>query len=175
MTLSNIKLIFLPPNATSVLQPMDMGVIHAIKCLYRVKVARKLLALIETKPNPTPKNIDLYDALIMLKQSWDEISAETVKNCFVKSGFQLNFVESIEMPEIEDISVWDELTAGMDIRGANFSDYVNVDNEISTCEMSVMQTDEEVNESEILVHEPRTQKKQMSTRLTHKKVKNPSK
>jgi hypothetical protein len=132
MTLSNIKLIFLPPNTTSVLQPMDMGVIHAIKCLYRVKVARKLLALIETKPNPTPKDIDLYDALIMLKQSWDEISVETVKNCFVKSGFQLNSVESIEMPEIEDINVWDELTAGMNIRGANFSDYVDVDNEIST-------------------------------------------
>ncbi len=30
---------------------MDMGVIHAIKCLYRVRVARKLLALIETKQN----------------------------------------------------------------------------------------------------------------------------
>jgi hypothetical protein len=46
------------------------------------------------------------------------------------------------MPQIEDISVWDELTAGMDTRGANFSDYVNVDNEIWTCEMSVTQTDE---------------------------------
>ncbi len=56
------------------------------------------------------------------------------------------------MPGIEDISVWDELAAGLDIRGTNFSDYVNVDNEISTLEMSVMQTDE-VNESEILVHE----------------------
>jgi hypothetical protein len=64
---------------------------------------------------------------------------------------EINSVESIEIPEIEDISVWDELTAGMDIRCANFSDYVNVDNEISTCEMSVMQTNE-VKESEILVH-----------------------
>jgi hypothetical protein len=36
------------------------------------------------------------------------------------------------MPEIEDINVWDELTAGLNIRGANFSDYVDVDNEIST-------------------------------------------
>ncbi len=68
----------------------------------------------------------------MLKQSWDEISVETVKNCFVKSGFQLNSVESIEMLEIEDINVWGESTAGMNIRGVNFSDYVNVDNEIST-------------------------------------------
>jgi hypothetical protein len=62
MTLLNIKLIFLPPNTTSVLQPMDMGVIHAIKCLYHVKVVRKLLALIETNPKSTPKDIDLYNA-----------------------------------------------------------------------------------------------------------------
>jgi hypothetical protein len=41
----------------------------------------------------------------------------------------------------------------MYITGANFSDYVNVDNEISICEISVMQTDKEVNESEILVNE----------------------
>ncbi len=102
--LSDIKLIILPSNTTSVLQPMDMGVIHAIKCLYRVKEARKLLVLIETKPNPTPKGFDLFDALKMFKQPWDKISVETVKNCFVKSGFQLNSVESIEMPEI---SVWD--------------------------------------------------------------------
>jgi hypothetical protein len=98
---------------------MDMGVIPTIKCLCHVKVAPKLLALIETKLNPTPKDIDLYDALIMLKQSRDEISAETVKDCFVKSSFQLNSVESIKVPEIEDISVWDELTAGMDVRGAS--------------------------------------------------------
>ncbi len=31
--LSNVKLIFLPPNTTSRLQPMDMGVIHSIKSL----------------------------------------------------------------------------------------------------------------------------------------------
>jgi hypothetical protein len=48
---------------------MDMGVIYAIKCLYRVKEARKLLTLIETKSNRMPKDIDLCDALIMLKQS----------------------------------------------------------------------------------------------------------
>lgn len=33
--LTNIQLTFLPPNTTSVLQPMDQGVIRSLKCHYR--------------------------------------------------------------------------------------------------------------------------------------------
>ena len=54
--LSNIKLIFLPPNTTSVLQPMDAGVIHSLKSKYRVMLCKKLLALMAVKPNPSSKD-----------------------------------------------------------------------------------------------------------------------
>ena len=39
--LSNMKVVFLPPNATSRLQPMDQGVIHALKAGYRKKLLSK--------------------------------------------------------------------------------------------------------------------------------------
>ena len=40
-------IIFLPPNVTSVFQPMDMGVLFALKCQYKAEVVMRLAALIE--------------------------------------------------------------------------------------------------------------------------------
>ena len=40
--LTNVQLVFLPPNTTSVLQPMDLGVIRSLKTHYRGRVVRRL-------------------------------------------------------------------------------------------------------------------------------------
>ena len=43
--LTNVQLVFLPPNTTSVLQPMDQGVIRSLKAHYRGRVVLQLRAL----------------------------------------------------------------------------------------------------------------------------------
>ena len=40
--LTNVQLVFLPPNTTSVLQPMNQGVIRRLKAHYRGRVIRRL-------------------------------------------------------------------------------------------------------------------------------------
>ena len=53
--LTNINLIFLPPNTTSVIQPMDQGEIHAqsLKTHYRRRTVRlRIKSLDENKPLP---------------------------------------------------------------------------------------------------------------------------
>ena len=40
--LTNVQLVFLLPNTTSVSQPMDQGVIRSLKAHYRVRVVRRL-------------------------------------------------------------------------------------------------------------------------------------
>jgi hypothetical protein len=45
--LKNIKAIFLPPNCTSHLQPLDTGIIHTFKCQYRKQLIWKVISAIE--------------------------------------------------------------------------------------------------------------------------------
>jgi hypothetical protein len=42
-TLSNVKFVWFPVNATSVLQPMDMGVIYAFRSHYRLFLMQSLI------------------------------------------------------------------------------------------------------------------------------------
>ena len=44
---SNVKVFFLPPKTTSVLQPMDAGVIKCFKGYYRVTLRRNILSQLE--------------------------------------------------------------------------------------------------------------------------------
>jgi hypothetical protein len=69
----------------------------------------------------------------MLKQLWDEVSEQTIKNCFVKSSFKLESnVENLDLLEFNfDIEFWDELTQQLDIEGADFLEFVNVNNQMA--------------------------------------------
>ena len=81
---TNINLIFLPPNTTSVLQPMDQGVIRSLKVHYRKKVVRLCIKAVESN-KPLPK-ISILQAIKHLVSSWNAVSKETIVNCFKKSN-----------------------------------------------------------------------------------------
>ena len=47
--LTNVQIVFLPPNTTSILQPMDQGVIRSLRAHYRGRVVRLLCRALEKK------------------------------------------------------------------------------------------------------------------------------
>ena len=86
---SNIKLAFFPPNTTSKLQPMGAGIIQNFKLIYRKKLLRHALFLIDDVSTATEvsKCVALLDAIQWLTSAWDQISEETIEKCFKKCGF----------------------------------------------------------------------------------------
>ena len=82
--LTNIHLVFLPPNTTSVLQPMDQGVLRSLKAHYRRRVVRLLCSALENN-KPLPK-ISILSGMKILADSWEAVTKQTIINCFKKSG-----------------------------------------------------------------------------------------
>ena len=91
------KLIFLPPYTTLVIQPMDQGIIRSLKVHYRKRVVRVILTHLD-QGNPIPK-ISLLKAMQLLASTWNDVSKETVNNCFRK----VNISEIDQMKAVNDI------------------------------------------------------------------------
>lgn len=84
--LKAIKLMFLPPNTTSVLQPCDQGIINCFKRNYRKAVMQRYLVHIDTG-SPSTFNISVLEALYVMKKAWNDVSPAVVANCFRHAGF----------------------------------------------------------------------------------------
>ena len=63
--LSHVKVLFLPPNTTSKLQPLDLGIIQAFKMHYRKQVLSHLIAKAEsvTTAREFTESVTILDAI----------------------------------------------------------------------------------------------------------------
>lgn len=92
---SNVKLVFLPPNTTSKLQPCDAGIIRNMKMHYRKLLVRHVLFQMDTATCATDlaKKVNVLDAILWLKTAWDSVQPATIQKCFSKCGFNENRLE----------------------------------------------------------------------------------
>lgn len=119
LNLLNIKVIFFPPNMTSIVQPMDQGIIKNLKHFYRKQIVLKMLSDIETN---TLTKIDVLIASRMLKFAWEQVGRETIINCFAKAGFNSTVEPEVTVIIDENVNEWSAVSHGI-----SFTDYVNVD------------------------------------------------
>lgn len=131
--LKNIQMEFLPPNTTSVLQPMDQGVIRSLKCHYRKQLILMLLDKRERGTDST-QNVSIIEAIRLLDDAWNKVSQTCVQNAFKRSGFK--DVSSVaEMVEEEEGMILDEAIESTGVSEEEFRNYVDVDDALLTAEM----------------------------------------
>ncbi|KAF9762966.1 Tigger transposable element-derived protein 6 [Nosema granulosis] len=84
MELSNIELLFLSKNTTSLNQPLDMGIIKAFKCHYFNALVDS--CYFENTDNYTDvfNSITIKYAIIMVFIAWEAIEEKSMISCFKK-------------------------------------------------------------------------------------------
>lgn len=134
--LQAVKLVYLPPNTTSKLQPMDQGVIKNLKHYYRKRAVSRIIRNIEAN-NPV-NDMNLLDAIHILQKSWEDVKPETIANCFRKAGFTIQESANVEVVEestpIPEPLEWTTFQEHFKCQETNFDAYLDVDSEVIVAE-----------------------------------------
>ncbi|CAE1257189.1 unnamed protein product [Acanthosepion pharaonis] len=125
--LSNIKLSFMPPNTTSLIQPLDQGIIRSFKAYYRRELVRMQIAAIDATPPKAVVRGGQADNCFE-GHAHDEASTfhgQTVNNSklFKKAGFVIESQAGVE--EILDEN--DQVSQPSGMEQTDFDEFISFD------------------------------------------------
>jgi len=81
---SNIELYFLPPNTTSLIQPMDQGIINIFKIYYRKSFLNYIISNGPAQIRHEIKTFKLMNAIELISLAWNKIEISSIEHCFSK-------------------------------------------------------------------------------------------
>lgn len=89
LKLKSVNLVFFPPNATSILQPLDQGIIHSFIVQYRKLLLRHVLSQINSckSSEELAKLVSVLDAISWSTSALKKVEPGCVLKCFKKAGF----------------------------------------------------------------------------------------
>ncbi len=108
--MKGVRVEYLPANVTSWKQPMDMGIIAAIKERYKYALLNKNIDFFELGENEKRHLVEiakkmragtaglmygraphLMDVATIAKESWDAVSQQTIQKCYKKASIISNW------------------------------------------------------------------------------------
>lgn len=132
----DIVAVFLPPNVTALIQPMDQGVIESVKRRYR----RKLLTSLIEKDGENASVIDLLkkmnikDVVYMIAESWLELPESTLINSWHKIWSneieEEMMVAPAELCSADFISAFKHLDGCQDVDTEDVDQWLAVDKDL---------------------------------------------
>ena len=88
--LSNVKVVFLPANTTSVAQRMDQEIIQTTKLKFYQQQSQHILNKMEKSTQSGTellKQITVLDTIYWINRAWKAVDGTTIMKCFDKCGF----------------------------------------------------------------------------------------
>ncbi|CAF2197121.1 unnamed protein product, partial [Rotaria magnacalcarata] len=111
--LENIKLKFFSPNTTAKIQPMDQGVIRALKVYYRRHLVKLIITGAGVAVTADDINITALDVVYWIQGACEAVSATTIRSTFKSAGFEkLSVIDGIDA--LQQISITDEIISAED-------------------------------------------------------------
>ena len=86
---SNIKIVLLPKNTTSRLQPLDASIIRNFKVKYRKSLVKYVLSRINDNASAEiVQDVNILMVIWWVQRTWKDVTPSAVKRCFEKCGFR---------------------------------------------------------------------------------------
>ena len=130
--LQALKVVFLPPNITSILQPLDQGVIRSFKAHYRRKMVEWILNAMESEPSANAcaisKKISLLDSILTVDQAWRAVKSDGIVNCWRKGELLFQATPKEDTPN--DVEVDELILVGWS--AADWTMMVDLDENLET-------------------------------------------
>ncbi|GBL91626.1 Jerky -like [Araneus ventricosus] len=110
----NIVATLLPPNVTSLIHPMDQGVIQDFKCFYRRSFIQGLLNA-DCDVTDFQKKFTVKDAVYAIALSWNQVKNTTLQKCWRKLWPAANPASDLTLQTDEEENHQDALTKVLDV------------------------------------------------------------
>lgn len=137
MTLSHVKIIFLPAKTTSVLQPLDQGIIAAVKHSYRRRLLQTFIKRVEiVDALDLTKVVNVLDAVHHIAAAVKETKQYTIRRCFERCGFFPPTDAPEEWEEEDDLSLTEFMKCAAErfciTEPLSTEEYLAIDDDIPT-------------------------------------------
>ena len=94
---------FMPPNTTSIIQPLDQGIISSFKRHYRTDLVKEIV-LSDMDVTQFLKKFYLKEMFHVAGRAWDKVTATTIHNCWME-GLAPAFPTHLDEPIDDEDSV----------------------------------------------------------------------
>lgn len=119
----NVKVIFLPPNITSLIQPLDQGIISTFKTHYFKKLLQWILEKVNSEYIEVMeawKHFSIADCIGIIALSLKEVMPSTLNRCW--KNVWPESVQSRNMIELSENGISEIVEIAKSVRGEGFDD-----------------------------------------------------